>query len=315
MVDITLRINGATCTGSPEARKTLADFLRDDLNLTGTHVGCEHGVCGACTVIVDGRAVRSCLMLAVQAAGSEVTTIEGLAPDGGLGPLQQAMWDSHSFQCGFCTPGFVMQATAFLSDHPDAGEQRIREALGHPPRHRLPRRAQRLVRRVGRAGRQPPGARRDRADPDRPVRGRRAAPPGQPRAAARGVPLVGHPPGYPHRDRPAGGKLLCRRSGAGGQAGRAAVRPGGPDPSSRCSWTASPPGPRPRSSPAGTCTAPSPRPPRPRRPATGVDYLGLVAAAHEEAAGTGAKIDFTQLGRLTAGEPGQDREPGQEEQR
>ena len=135
MADITLRVNGATRTGSPEARKTLADFLRDDLSLTGTHVGCEHGVCGACTVILDGRAVRSCLMLAVQAAGSEVTTVEGLAPDGehggygGLGPLQQAMWDSHSFQCGFCTPGFVMQATAFLTGHPDAGEQEIREAL------------------------------------------------------------------------------------------------------------------------------------------------------------------------------------------
>ncbi len=128
-VDITLRINGVTCTGSPEARKTLADFLRDDLNLTGTHVGCEHGVCGACTVIVDGRTVRSCLMLAVQAAGGEVTTIEGLAPDGELGPLQQAMLDSHSFQCGFCTPGFVMQATAFLRAHPDADEQQIREAL------------------------------------------------------------------------------------------------------------------------------------------------------------------------------------------
>src|ERR1700683_4513105 len=129
MVDITLRVNGATREGSPEARKTLADFLRDDLDLTGTHVGCEHGVCGACTVIIDGRAVRSCLMLAVQAAGSEVTTIEGIASDDGLGTLQQAMWDSHSFQCGFCTPGFVMQATAFLSDHPDAGEQQIREAL------------------------------------------------------------------------------------------------------------------------------------------------------------------------------------------
>src|SRR6201995_4426186 len=135
MADITLRVNGATYTGSSEARKTLADFLRDDLNLTGTHVGCEHGVCGACTVILDGRAVRSCLMLAVQAAGSEVTTVEGLAPGEGpgghqgLGPLQQAMWDSHSFQCGFCTPGFVMQATAFLSDHPDADEQQIREAL------------------------------------------------------------------------------------------------------------------------------------------------------------------------------------------
>ena len=129
MVDVTLRVNGATCTGSPEARKTLADFLRDDLGLTGTHLGCEHGVCGACTVIVDGRAVRSCLMLAVQAAGSEVTTVEGLAPDGELGTLQQAMWDSHSFQCGFCTPGMVMQAAAFLGDHPDADEQQIREAL------------------------------------------------------------------------------------------------------------------------------------------------------------------------------------------
>jgi aerobic carbon-monoxide dehydrogenase small subunit len=128
-VDITLSVNGATCTGSPEARKTLADFLRDDLGLTGTHLGCEHGVCGACTVIVDGRAVRSCLMLAVQAAGSEVTTIEGLAPDDGLGTLQQAMWDSHSFQCGFCTPGMVMQAAAFLGDHPDADERQIREAL------------------------------------------------------------------------------------------------------------------------------------------------------------------------------------------
>ena len=137
-VDITLTVNGAKRTGSAEARKTLADFLRDDLSLTGTHLGCEHGVCGACTVIVDGRAVRSCLMLAVQAAGSEVTTIEGLAMkgageggtgDGEMGPLQQAMWDSHSFQCGFCTPGMVMQATAFLSDHPDADEQQIREAL------------------------------------------------------------------------------------------------------------------------------------------------------------------------------------------
>jgi aerobic carbon-monoxide dehydrogenase small subunit len=137
-VDITLTVNGATRTGTAEARKTLADFLRDDLSLTGTHLGCEHGVCGACTVIVDGRAVRSCLMLAVQAAGSEVTTIEGLAMkgageggtgDGEMGPLQQAMWDSHSFQCGFCTPGMVMQAAAFLSAHPDADEQQIREAL------------------------------------------------------------------------------------------------------------------------------------------------------------------------------------------
>ena len=132
MADITMRVNGAARAGEVEARKTLADFLRDDLDLTGTHLGCEHGVCGACTVIVDGRAVRSCLMLAVQAAGSEVTTVEGLAPDGALGelgPLQQAMADSHSFQCGFCTPGFIMQATAFLGAHPDADEREIREAL------------------------------------------------------------------------------------------------------------------------------------------------------------------------------------------
>jgi aerobic carbon-monoxide dehydrogenase small subunit len=129
VVDITVRVNGATRTGSVEARKTLADFLREDLDLTGTHVGCEHGVCGACTVVVDGRAVRSCLMLAVQAVGSDVTTIEGLAPDGGMTTLQEAMWDSHSFQCGFCTPGFVVQATAFLKAHPDADEQQIREAL------------------------------------------------------------------------------------------------------------------------------------------------------------------------------------------
>ena len=129
MADITVRVNGAARTGSVEARRTLADFLRDDLDLTGTHVGCEHGVCGACTVIMDGRAVRSCLVLAVQAAGSEVTTVEGLAPDGVLGPLQQAMQDSHSFQCGFCSPGFVVQATAFLTARPDAGEREIREAL------------------------------------------------------------------------------------------------------------------------------------------------------------------------------------------
>ena len=129
MIEVTVQVNGAPRTASVEARKTLADFLREDLDLTGTHVGCEHGVCGTCTVIVDGRAVRSCLMLAVQAAGSEITTIEGLANDGGLGTLQQAMWDSHSFQCGFCTPGFVMQATAYLGAHPGAGEQEIREAL------------------------------------------------------------------------------------------------------------------------------------------------------------------------------------------
>jgi carbon-monoxide dehydrogenase small subunit len=129
MPDISMTVNGATRTGSPEARKTLADFLRDDLDLTGTHVGCEHGVCGACTVVMDGRPVRSCLMLAIQASGHDITTIEGLAAGGEMGTLQQALWDSHSFQCGFCTPGFVMSATAFLAEHPDAGEQELREAL------------------------------------------------------------------------------------------------------------------------------------------------------------------------------------------
>jgi carbon-monoxide dehydrogenase small subunit len=128
-IDLTLAVNGRDYPISVEPRKTLADALREDCGLTGTHLGCEHGVCGACTVVMDGRPVRSCLMLAVQAAGRDITTIEGLATDGEMGTLQQALWDSHSFQCGFCTPGFVMSATAFLSEHPDAGEQELREAL------------------------------------------------------------------------------------------------------------------------------------------------------------------------------------------
>jgi carbon-monoxide dehydrogenase small subunit len=128
-MDITVKVNGDARNAAVEPRRTLADFLRDDLELTGTHVGCEHGVCGACTVIVNGRPVRSCLMLAVQAADCEVTTVEGLAPAGTLGPLQEAMRDSHGFQCGFCTPGFLMSATAYLESHPGAGEGEIREAL------------------------------------------------------------------------------------------------------------------------------------------------------------------------------------------
>ena len=132
---IKLSVNGRVYEREVETRMTLVDFLRHELNLTGTHVGCEHGVCGACTVLINDMSARSCLMLAVQAAGSDVTTIEGLAMKGAgeaggeLSTLQQAMWDSHSFQCGFCTPGFVMQATAYLGAHPDAGEQEIREAL------------------------------------------------------------------------------------------------------------------------------------------------------------------------------------------
>ena len=128
-VDITLRINGATRTGSPEARQTLADFLRDDLNLTGTHVGCEHGVCGACTVMIDGRTVRSCLMLAVQADGSEVTTIEGLAQDGELHPMQRAFHEEHALQCGYCTPGMIMSAVYLLEQNPDPSEQEVRLGL------------------------------------------------------------------------------------------------------------------------------------------------------------------------------------------
>jgi carbon-monoxide dehydrogenase small subunit len=128
-VEIQLTVNGESRHGAAEPRKTLADFLREDLRLTGTHVGCEHGVCGACTVIVDGDPVRSCLMFAVQASGSEVRTIEGLAGGDGMNSLQAALWESHSFQCGFCTPGFVMQITALLEEdaHPD--EETIRDAL------------------------------------------------------------------------------------------------------------------------------------------------------------------------------------------
>jgi carbon-monoxide dehydrogenase small subunit len=127
--EIELTVNGSVRQGSVEPRRTLADFLREDLGLTGTHLGCEHGVCGACTVLVDGEPARSCLMLAVQARGADVLTIEGLALGGQLNPLQQAMMDSHGFQCGFCTPGFLMQITALLSDSPDPTEAEIREAL------------------------------------------------------------------------------------------------------------------------------------------------------------------------------------------
>ena len=129
-VAIECSVNGARYTATVEARLTLADFLRERCGLTGTHLGCEHGVCGACTVLVDGRAVRSCLMFAVQAQGREVTTVEGLAgPDGALSAVQQAFRSEHGLQCGFCTPGFVVAATAFLADNPDPSEAEIREAM------------------------------------------------------------------------------------------------------------------------------------------------------------------------------------------
>lgn len=127
--EVELTVNGAARRVTVEVRKTLADFLRDELGLTGTHLGCEHGVCGACTVIVDGEAVRSCLMFAVQAAGTRVTTIEGLAVDGQMNALQQAMRESHGFQCGFCTPGFMMQITALLNERPTPTEAEIRDTL------------------------------------------------------------------------------------------------------------------------------------------------------------------------------------------
>lgn len=126
---VRLTVNGTPREGVVEARRTLADFLREDLDLTGTHLGCEHGVCGACTVLVDGSAVRSCLMFAVQAAGSAVTTIEGLEIDGVLHPLQEALRESHSFQCGFCTPGFVMTALALLEEGDELTDAELREEL------------------------------------------------------------------------------------------------------------------------------------------------------------------------------------------
>ena len=112
-----------------EARRSLADFLRDDLALTGTHVGCEHGVCGACTVLVDGRSARSCLLLAVQLDGARVTTIEGLTPADGLSPLQEAFRTCHAMQCGFCTPGMIVASTELLATTPAPDEAAIRDAL------------------------------------------------------------------------------------------------------------------------------------------------------------------------------------------
>jgi len=130
---VTLNINGASRTVEVEPRRTLADTLRDDCGLTGTHTGCEHGVCGACTVLLDGEPVRSCLMFAVQANGRKLRTVEGLAVrtnDGEqLHPLQQAFIDHHGLQCGFCTPGFLMLAVATLERKPDIGEEELREVL------------------------------------------------------------------------------------------------------------------------------------------------------------------------------------------
>jgi carbon-monoxide dehydrogenase small subunit len=127
---VTLRVNGVQRSALAPSRKLLSDFIRQDLGLTGTHVGCEHGVCGACTVLLDGQPVRSCLMFAVQADGAELETIEGLAsaPDD-LHPIQQAFWEHHGLQCGFCTPGMVLTAKALLEENPNPTEEEIREAI------------------------------------------------------------------------------------------------------------------------------------------------------------------------------------------
>ena len=129
-VTVQLSVNGAPREATVEPRLTLADFLREQCHLTGTHLGCEHGVCGSCTVLVDGAAVRSCLMFAVQADGTEVTTIEGIgSPDGELSTIQSAFRDCHGLQCGFCTPGFIVSVTAFLRDNPNPTDDEIREGL------------------------------------------------------------------------------------------------------------------------------------------------------------------------------------------
>ena len=126
---ITVSVNGKSYEKLVEARMTLADFLRGELDLTGTHLGCEHGVCGACTILLDGEAVRSCLLLAVQADGAEIMTVEGLARGTELHPLQKAFQDQHALQCGFCTPGFLMSAFAFLKEAAQPTEAQVREAI------------------------------------------------------------------------------------------------------------------------------------------------------------------------------------------
>ena len=127
---VTITVNQQTYTREVEARLLLSDFLRHELGLTGTHVGCEHGVCGACTILFDGESARSCLMFAVQADGHQITTVEGLASDADkLHPIQQAFWEAHGLQCGYCTPGILMTLVPFLKENPDPTEDEIRHAL------------------------------------------------------------------------------------------------------------------------------------------------------------------------------------------
>ena len=129
--EVRLTVNGAARTARVPARRLLSDFLRHDLRLTGTHVGCEHGVCGACTILLDGAPVRSCLLLAVSVDGTDITTVEGLAgPDGALSPVQQAFAECHGLQCGYCTPGFLTTITAGLAVTPDPDEEQARDMIG-----------------------------------------------------------------------------------------------------------------------------------------------------------------------------------------
>ncbi|HYE91982.1 MAG TPA: (2Fe-2S)-binding protein [Terriglobales bacterium] len=127
---VRLTVNGREVDAAPAPRRSLAEFLREDLGLTGTHVGCEHGVCGACTVLVDGRTARSCLLFALQLDGASVTTIEGLTPPAGLSPLQAAFRDCHGLQCGFCTPAMIVTAHELLAENPAPSEAEIRDAIG-----------------------------------------------------------------------------------------------------------------------------------------------------------------------------------------
>lgn len=129
MAEVSITVNGKMRTADVEPRMLLVHFLREQLHLTGTHVGCDTSQCGACTVIVDGRSAKACTMFAVQADGSDVTTIEGLAQDGELHPMQEGFWEEHGLQCGYCTPGMIMSAVNLLSDNPEPSEQEIRDGI------------------------------------------------------------------------------------------------------------------------------------------------------------------------------------------
>jgi aerobic carbon-monoxide dehydrogenase small subunit len=128
-IPLSMVVNGKNCSADVSPRLLLSDCLRHELGLPGTHVGCEHGVCGSCTVVVDGRAARSCLMFAVQADGAQIKTIEGLSDGSALHPIQEAFWEEHGLQCGFCTPGMLMTAYELLSNNPDPSDDEIREAI------------------------------------------------------------------------------------------------------------------------------------------------------------------------------------------